>query len=525
MFCSKCGKELDGNERFCKYCGNSIDSHSVQEDNKVEESNIEMKNDKDCSEIIPDNGKSKFDLVIKVLFGLLAVVLVWWNANNMAYFESFADFLQGNCILLCVGCFTIYAVEAYSSVARNVLVVSDAEYYGKFVHVNNYDELMAVLNKAGCSNIKTVYYNELGTISVQGKYDTYNLSITEENSIRIEQKKRRLKRKNAAEACNIMVSLAKYRNPTAPINAHEITKRNNWFAKAETVYAGIACALLVLSIALSFVPKNSAYVDYVRKAEFQDTGICYEDAMERFFDETEWSYFESTDGKQVVQMGAVLNYAEEELFTTIQFVLDLDNGMFEVYAMKINDVSVPTIMMNMFVYYVFESYDDTTIDYWSILYEMGILGDTMFNEPTNNVAGTTEDVVINVPTTSRQESDGVETKEYYLLDDFIGTWVDTYSQRCYAEIYKDNGEYVIEIHWANSASEDCYWYFRAYPEEGSLYYTEGERWLFTYMDNGDIMKEQIYGEGEGFFILSENKMYWMDYQENVGANLEFEKVE
>jgi len=518
MFCSNCGKELDGNEKFCKYCGNSV-SYSEEDDN-----HNQMNDGSNCEDMVPDNGKSKFNVVIKVLFGLLAVLLVWWNANNIEKCEGIIDLIKGNCIMLCLGFWIIYALEEYSTSARNAMVFADAKYYGKYVHVNNYDELMAALNKTGCSSIKTVYYNELGTVSVQGKYDVYTLIITEDNAIEIETKKRRMKRKNVTEACNIMVTLAKYLNPKAPINAHEIVKRNNRYRKALVIYASIACGLLALCFALAAIPTSSEYIDYVKKAEFQDTGICYEDAMEKFFDETEWSYFESTDDEKVIQLDAVLNYEDEELLATIQFVLELDNGIFEVYAMKINDNSIPTALMNVFVYYIFESYDDTNIDYWSILYELGILGNTMLDEPTKNIVDITEDIVINLPVTDSKDTEESDINEYYLLDDFVGKWVDTYSQRCYAEIYKDNGEYVIEIRWANSASEECYWYFRAYPEEGSLCYTEGECWLLTYMDNGDIMKDQIYGAGEGFFILSENKMYWMDYQENAGDNLEFEKM-
>ncbi len=37
--------------------------------------------------------------------------------------------------------------------------------------------------------------------------------------------------------------------------------------------------------------------------------------------------------------------------------------------------------------------------------------------------------------------------------DFSGSWEDTYSQRCFMDIVKNNDYYSIEIHWSSSASD------------------------------------------------------------------------
>ncbi len=110
--------------------------------------------------------------------------------------------------------------------------------------------------------------------------------------------------------------------------------------------------------------------------------------------------------------------------------------------------------------------------------------------------------------------------------EYVGTWWDTYSQRCNMKISSyDGASYDIDINWSSSASENTHWSFYGTYDEmagGIRYY--GSRIEESYLDNGEMQETYVYSDGEGFIWVGDDGMlYWDDHVEQQGADCSFEK--
>ncbi len=94
----------------------------------------------------------------------------------------------------------------------------------------------------------------------------------------------------------------------------------------------------------------------VRDAKHSTYGITYGTALNDFFSDPEWSYFESTTGEHVVEFEGGFSYDNSPATARIQFIIDLDEGTFSAAYLAINDVAQNKLMLAALIKKVFESY-------------------------------------------------------------------------------------------------------------------------------------------------------------------------
>ncbi len=91
--------------------------------------------------------------------------------------------------------------------------------------------------------------------------------------------------------------------------------------------------------------------------------ITYGDAFENFFGNPTWKYFESTDGRDVVEFTGRCTYMDQEVKARLQFILSKDGKSFEQGAMSFNDVPQSSLITSALVYKAFASYaEDNDIE-------------------------------------------------------------------------------------------------------------------------------------------------------------------
>ncbi len=98
-------------------------------------------------------------------------------------------------------------------------------------------------------------------------------------------------------------------------------------------------------------------------------------------------------------------------------------------------------------------------------------------------------------------------------EELAGNYEDEYSQRAHMEVTANGAEGVyMTVYWADSAFAHAEWKMSArFGEDGLLYYTDCVCCWYNYEDYEDentYSVETLYENGEGFFSLSENKLYW-----------------
>ncbi|MCR5591756.1 MAG: YARHG domain-containing protein [Lachnospiraceae bacterium] len=118
---------------------------------------------------------------------------------------------------------------------------------------------------------------------------------------------------------------------------------------------------------------------------------------------------------------------------------------------------------------------------------------------------------------SRSELDGI-------IDEYIGSWEDSWSQRAHMEIARasDPDKVYIDVYWGNSFDSTTHWSFTATYDAGEdcLSYEHGK--CYDETDNGD---KKIYTDGRGqFYFDRDGNLRWDDYTENAGDKCVFELV-
>lgn len=84
--------------------------------------------------------------------------------------------------------------------------------------------------------------------------------------------------------------------------------------------------------------------------------ITYGEAFENFFGNPTWKYFESTDGKDVVEFTGRCTYMDQEVKARLQFILSDDGETFEQGALSFNDVPQSALITSALIYKAFETY-------------------------------------------------------------------------------------------------------------------------------------------------------------------------
>ena len=119
----------------------------------------------------------------------------------------------------------------------------------------------------------------------------------------------------------------------------------------------ILLPVVVLGIIIAIVVSvsSSDYVSIVKDGNFYDyPDKTVGEAFESFFADPSWEYFESTDGKDIVEFNGKCEYYGEEVKCAIQFEVNSDDGTFEVYAAKLDGDLLTQIEINALLAVIFE---------------------------------------------------------------------------------------------------------------------------------------------------------------------------
>ncbi|MBR5258783.1 MAG: hypothetical protein IKV51_07540 [Clostridia bacterium] len=106
-----------------------------------------------------------------------------------------------------------------------------------------------------------------------------------------------------------------------------------------------------------------------------------------------------------------------------------------------------------------------------------------------------------------------------------GNYQDKFSQRAWAEIRQENGRYVMEIHWADSASEYYRWTMTLEPSGEKLIYSDCVCCSVTTLDDGTERLITIYDDASGFFTVSGSGLKWNGAENDYCRDCVFVKAE
>lgn len=114
-----------------------------------------------------------------------------------------------------------------------------------------------------------------------------------------------------------------------------------------------------------------------------------------------------------------------------------------------------------------------------------------------------------------------KTNDENPFDEYIGTWQ---CDRCSIRI-GDLG--LVEIHWADSASEDNVWeYSCIYSEDGTYMECLGGGTLthIVTAEDGTETRTVVYNDGTAKFSVRGGTLFWQDGKENKGDQMGFQKI-
>ena len=118
-----------------------------------------------------------------------------------------------------------------------------------------------------------------------------------------------------------------------------------------------ACYLIFNTPAGSVVGIEDEHITFVKNGSpVSYPDITYDEAFSEFFGNTSWEYFVSDKGLDVVEFHGDCMYYDTEITVTIQFVLDMDDGTFEMEYDAFNDVPQSVFMSYSLISKVFEDY-------------------------------------------------------------------------------------------------------------------------------------------------------------------------
>ncbi len=114
--------------------------------------------------------------------------------------------------------------------------------------------------------------------------------------------------------------------------------------------------------------------------------------------------------------------------------------------------------------------------------------------------------------------------------DYVGLWGDQTSQRAMLTIVpEEEGQgYLVQLQWGSSAWESMVWTMHAQFNEadGALEYTDGEKALTTYNEDGSIAEKEVEWEDAAgtFRITEDGGLEWSDSRETDCADFDFQRV-
>lgn len=111
---------------------------------------------------------------------------------------------------------------------------------------------------------------------------------------------------------------------------------------------------------------------------------------------------------------------------------------------------------------------------------------------------------------------------------FVGDYQDSVSQRATAVITENDDMLSahVEIFWANSADSSCLWTMDVTFEDERLVYTNGEKFVINYDENGNEEKLGEFIEMHGYFEWDgiTGNISWTGAEEEDCQSCIFEKI-
>lgn len=119
--------------------------------------------------------------------------------------------------------------------------------------------------------------------------------------------------------------------------------------------AATACSKSQIEDAVNIVTSDPATVKLVKDGSFQSyPDRTIGDAFDSFFGAPTWQEFTADTGEQVVEFNGYFMYMDNETRATVQFVVDLDAGTFEVYTISFNDIPQNMLTQSAFIQKIYE---------------------------------------------------------------------------------------------------------------------------------------------------------------------------
>ncbi|MGL4848584.1 MAG: hypothetical protein ACRC28_06600 [Clostridium sp.] len=101
---------------------------------------------------------------------------------------------------------------------------------------------------------------------------------------------------------------------------------------------------------------GNEYIETVKTGSFNNyPNVKVGDAFKKFFKGGDWEYFESDEGKNVVEFTGECTYFNEEVDAVVQFQI-YDDNTFELTYFSINDVSQNEMMIYGLIEAVMDEY-------------------------------------------------------------------------------------------------------------------------------------------------------------------------
>ncbi|MBE5875455.1 MAG: zinc ribbon domain-containing protein [Lachnospiraceae bacterium] len=120
-------------------------------------------------------------------------------------------------------------------------------------------------------------------------------------------------------------------------------------------YGIIIAIIMVLILFISDLANDDYYIELVKtgypKAYPAKT---YGEEFGDFFSGGEWSYFESSEGEDIVEFTGKCTYGGEEVEALVQFTVDEEEETFEVTYLSLNDMSQSELIILALFYAIFE---------------------------------------------------------------------------------------------------------------------------------------------------------------------------
>lgn len=110
----------------------------------------------------------------------------------------------------------------------------------------------------------------------------------------------------------------------------------------------------VLDQIASYADEDNKNVLSIKNAVPSGHIKTFGEAFEEFFASPTWKYFDADTGEAVVEFTGYCTYMDNEVKAKIQFILDKNNGMYQIGAVALNNIPQNELMKQSLLSKAFE---------------------------------------------------------------------------------------------------------------------------------------------------------------------------